>query len=114
MVLRRIRLLPRDPRAVASACRRDLAGYLADQGREVPPSATPRELGDLAAARRSAWTRRMFVSAVATARYAPPAAAARGARRARRELRTLRRGLGRDNGILRRLRGAVSLRSLTA
>jgi transglutaminase-like putative cysteine protease len=111
-ILRRIRLLPRDPRAVASACRRDLAGYLADQGRDVPSSATPRELGDLAQ-QSFGVDASLFVSALATARYAPPAAAAGGARRARNELRSLRRGLGRSNGIFRRLRGAVSLRSLT-
>jgi hypothetical protein len=111
--LRRIRLLVRDPRSVASACRRDLVGYLADQGRQVPPSATPRELGDLAQ-RSFGVDSTPFVVALTTARYGPPAAAEGGARRARRELRRLRRGLGRSNGLFRRLRGAVSLRSLTA
>ena len=101
------------PRAVAAACRRDLAGYLADQGKTVPPSATPRELGDVAAHAFNV-DPGPFVSALTTARYAPPAAAEPGAARAQRELRRLRRALGQRNGLYNRLRGAVSLRSLTA
>ncbi len=112
-VVRRIRLLRRDPRAVATACRRDLAGYLADQGKTVPPSATPRELGDVAAHAFNV-DPGPFVAALTTARYAPPAAAEPGAARAQRELRRLRRTLGRRNGLYHRLRGAISLRSLTA
>ncbi len=113
LVVRRIRLMRRDPRALAAACRRDLAGYLADQGKDVPPSATPRELGDVAAHAFNV-DPAPFVAALTTARYAPPAAAGPGAAKARRELNRLRRTLGRRNGLYRRLRGAVSLRSLTA
>jgi transglutaminase-like putative cysteine protease len=111
-VLRRISLRSRDARSVAAACRRDLAGYLADQGHEVPPSATPRELGDLTQ-QSFGVDASLFVAALTTARYATPAAAEGAARRARNELRGLRRGLGRSNGLFARLRGAVSLRSLT-
>ncbi len=113
LVVRHVRLMRRDPRAIAAACRRDLAGYLADQGKDVPASATPRELGDVAAHAFNV-DPGPFVAALATARYAPPAVAEPGAARARRELRRLRRALGRRNGLFRRLRGAVSLRSLTA
>lgn len=110
---RRLRYATRDPRALAAACRRDLAGYLADQGVAVPSSATPQELGQLAAAHFGVHPQ-LFVSAVAEARYGPERDSRRGARQARRELRrlrgTIRRGLGRGE----RLRGAISLRSLTA
>ncbi len=112
LVVRRVRLWRRDPRAVAAACRRDLAGYLADQGKTVPSSATPRELGDVAAHAFNV-DPGPFVSALTTARYAPLPAAGPGAARALRELRRLRRTLGKRNGLYNRLRGAVSLRSLT-
>lgn len=112
LVVRRVRLWRRDPRAVATACRRDLAGYLADQGKTVPSSATPRELGDVAAHAFNV-DPGPFVSALTTARYGPLPAAGPGAARTLRELRRLRRTLGKRNGLYNRLRGAVSLRSLT-
>ena len=46
-VRRTLRFTGRDPRELAGACRRDLMAYLADQGMEVPPSATLGELGEL-------------------------------------------------------------------
>ena len=62
---------------------------------------------------RSTSIRGPFVSALTTARYAPLPAAGPGAARTLRELRRLRRTLGKRNGLYNRLRGAVSLRSLT-
>ena len=44
-IRRSARFATRDPRELASACRRDVVGYLADQGVELPPSATLPEIG---------------------------------------------------------------------
>ncbi len=110
---RRLRYASRDPRALASACRRDLAGYLADQGVDVPASATPQEVGALAAAHFDVHPE-LFVRAVAEARYGPEPDSRRGARQARRELRRLRAAIRRGLGRGERLRGAISVRSLTA
>jgi protein-glutamine gamma-glutamyltransferase len=109
---RRARFAARDPRALAAACRRDLAGYLADQGVAVAPSATPRELGEIAERALGVDARR-FVGALAEARYGPPRDARSRARRARTELRRLRGSMRRRLGTGQRLRGAVSLRSLS-
>ena len=103
----------RDPRALAAACRRDLAGYLADQGVAVPASATTQELGRLAAARFGVHPE-LFVRAVSEARYGPERESRRGARLARKELRRLRGAIRSGLGVGERLRGAVSLRSLAA
>jgi hypothetical protein len=111
-LVRRLRLARRDPRGLAAACRRDLAGYLADQGRPVPASATPRELGALAEDAFGV-NAEPFAAALDTARYGPPAVAAAGARGARTELRRLRRRLGARIGLVGRVRGALSLRSLS-
>jgi protein-glutamine gamma-glutamyltransferase len=110
---RRLRYASRDPRALAAACRRDLAGYLADQGVAVPPSATPQELGALAA-RHFGVHPELFVRSLSEARYGPERDSRRGARQARRELRRLRGAIRRGLGLGERLRGALSLRSLTA
>jgi protein-glutamine gamma-glutamyltransferase len=110
---RRVRFAARDPRALASACRQDLVGYLADQGLEIPPSATVRELGELVE-RRYGIDPERFVAALADARYGPPPAARSRARAARAELRKLRGRMSRQLAVGRRLRGAVSLRSLAA
>jgi hypothetical protein len=112
-VVRRVRFLGRSPRGVASACRRDLAGFLADQGRPVPLSATPREVGTLAEEAFGV-DAAPFVEAVDTARYGTPTAAAGGSRRARVELRRLRRRISGNVGLAGRVRGALSLRSLGA
>ena len=45
LVRRGLRFLTRDPRGIAGAVRRDLVGFMADQGVAVPASATPTELG---------------------------------------------------------------------
>jgi protein-glutamine gamma-glutamyltransferase len=110
---RRLRFAARDPRALASAYRRDLVGYLADQGYEIPPSATARELGELVQRRYGVDPAR-FVAALADARYGPPRPARARARAAGAELRRLRGRMSRQLGLVRRIRGAVSIRSLTA
>jgi transglutaminase-like putative cysteine protease len=109
---RRIRLSGHDPRALAAACRRDIVGYLADQGFELPPSATLSEVGALLD-RYYAVDGRTFVRATALARFGPPGEAEEAGNRARRELRRLRRDLRHQLSAMSRFRGAVSLRSLT-
>jgi hypothetical protein len=109
--LRRARLLTRDPRRTASACRRELAEFLADQRIDVPESATIAELGAILRSEAGVDPDR-FVSAVETARYAPPREAQPAARRARRELRRTERVLRGRLTTWERARGLVSLRSL--
>jgi transglutaminase-like putative cysteine protease len=109
--LRRRRYLRRDPRALAAACRQELADVLRDQGADVPSSATPAELAALAAE----WTGvepGCFAAAVERARFGPPAQAREAASEARRELRELKRRLRRELSLVARTRGFLSLRSL--
>jgi hypothetical protein len=87
--------------------------FLADQGVSLPRSATPQELAE-ELEQEFAIDAEPFARALATTRYAPPRASRSAARRLRMELRALRRSLRRSIGVPRRLRGAVSLRSLTA
>ena len=111
--IRARRYLRRDARGVAVACRQELVDFLTDQGIDLPRSATPRELAR-ALDHSLGVDGEAFARALAIARYAPPRASRVAARRLRRELRSLRRSLRRHVGVPRRLRGAVSLRSLTA
>jgi transglutaminase-like putative cysteine protease len=111
--VRSYRFATRDPRRLAAACRRDLVGYLADQGVDVPRSATLPELG-ATLERYYAVDTGPFVRDLTTARFGPPAHAGDALHRARRELRALRRSLRRRVGAVSRLRGAASLRSLSA
>jgi hypothetical protein len=113
VALRRFRYRTDDPRATAAACRRELIGFLADQGIPVPRSAGPRELSRLL---RDAFgvNGEAFATALAEARYGPPQHAAAAAETARRELRQLRSTLRLRLEPRRRVRGFVSLRSLTA
>jgi hypothetical protein len=110
-LLRALRFAGRDPRALAAACRRDIVGYLADQGFELPPSATLAEVGQ-ALDRYYAVDGRPFVRAATVARFGRPGEADAAAARARRELRRVRRDLRHQVNALNRVRGAVSLRSL--
>jgi transglutaminase-like putative cysteine protease len=110
---RAARLARRDPRAVATACRRDLVGFLADQRVQVPASTTLAELGDLIE-RTFGVEMQAFVGQVSAARFAPPASGQRAARRTRRELGRVRRALKRQLTLVSRVRGALSLRSLAA
>jgi transglutaminase-like putative cysteine protease len=111
-VRRASRFATRDPRELAGAIRRDLVGYMLDQGVEVPSSATPKELGRLAE-RRFGVNAAPFAAALATARYGPPASSRTAVRAARTELRRLRKRLRTQLGAGERIRGALRLRSLT-
>jgi protein-glutamine gamma-glutamyltransferase len=111
-IRRSLRFAKRDPRELASACRADVVGYLADQGVEISPSATLPEIGDTLE-RYYAVSAEPLVRDLTLARFGPPSVAPAALRRARRELRELRRNLRRRLGIISRMRGAASLRSLT-
>ena len=110
-VRRTLRFASRDPRRIATACRRDLISFLADQGVEVSPSATLAELGETVE-REFHVPSRAFVGAAAEARFGPPAQADQALVRARRELRRLRGQIRHALSFFERVRGAVSLRSL--
>ena len=111
-LLRALRFAGKDPRALASACRKDLVGYLADQGHELPPSATLSEVAH-ALDRYYAVDARSFVRWAAVARFARPDETEQAISRARRELRRVRRDLRHQLSAMSRFKGAVSLRSLT-
>ena len=111
-VLRSLRFAARDPRELATACRRDVVGFLADQGHELAPSLTLPELG-ATLDRYYAVSADHFVRDLSLARFGRPEESAGAIRRARRELRDLRRALRRSLSLPSRLRGAASLRSLT-
>jgi transglutaminase superfamily protein/transglutaminase TgpA-like protein len=110
---RRLRFLTRDPRRVATACRRELVELAADQRVDVPSTATPREAATLLHERLGVNADRL-ASAVAAARYGAPGDAEVAARRARRELIEVRTELRNRLTLLERLRGLLSLRSLRA
>jgi transglutaminase-like putative cysteine protease len=112
-VVRGRRYLTKDARRLAGACRQELADFLADQGMELPRSATPRELAR-ELDRSLGVDAREFARALAGARYAPARDSRAAGRRLRRELRGLRRAIRGRLGVPRRVRGAVSLRSLAA
>jgi hypothetical protein len=111
-LLRTLRFAERDPRSLASACRKDLVGFLADQGHELPPSAT---LSEVAAAldRFYAVDAKSFARWAAIARFARPDEAGDAVARARRELKRVRRDLRHQLSAISRFKGAISLRSLT-
>ncbi|HEY7003753.1 MAG TPA: transglutaminaseTgpA domain-containing protein [Gaiellaceae bacterium] len=111
-IRRSLRFAGREPREQAAACRRDLMAYLADQGVDVPPSATLAELGELVE-RYFAVDAGPFVRAATVARFGRPAQASAALTRARRELRRVRRDMRQRINFTSRVRGAVSLRSLT-
>jgi Transglutaminase-like superfamily/TgpA N-terminal domain len=111
LVLRRSRYLTRDPRRLASACRRELRDILLDQQVDVPVSATLRELAELVESEFGVGAGGFGLHATA-ARFGPVAGARVAAREMRRELRGLRRRLRTELTRLERARGLVSLRSL--
>ena len=108
---RRLRFLSRDPRAVASACRRDLVAFLVDQGFDPPASATLAELGDFVHEKLGA-NASAFVHAATAARFARERETRRAAARARRELAALRRSMRSRLTLGERVRGSLSVRSL--
>jgi protein-glutamine gamma-glutamyltransferase len=109
--LRALRFRNRDPRALAAAYRRDLVGFLADQGVELPRSATLPEIAETLD-RYYAVTAHHVAHDLTLARFGPPGEARTALRRARRGLRTVRKQLRRALSVPSRLRGAASLRSL--
>lgn len=113
LIRRRLRYLTRDPRRIASAARRELADFLADQGLAVTASATPEELRRLVHDELGA-DARPFAAALAEARFGPLPASAAAATTTRRELRALLRVIRRGLGRPARLRGLLTLRSLRA
>jgi transglutaminase-like putative cysteine protease len=108
---RKLRYLTRDPRRVAVACARELGEYLDDQRVPAPDAATMRELGVTVAATLGVDATE-FARAATLARYGPPDTAPAAAARSRRELREVKRRLRRSLGLLERVRGLVSVRSL--
>jgi transglutaminase-like putative cysteine protease len=111
--VRRARYATGDPRRLATAARRELADFLADQRLEVPASATAGELAELVR-RRLGVDARGFAAAAATARFGRPEDADAAARTARREVRALLRVLRTRLSRRDRLRGFVAVRSLRA
>jgi transglutaminase-like putative cysteine protease len=111
LVVRRARYASRDPRRIATACRRELVDFLRDQRLEAPPGATLAEVNEALEDRLSVSGQR-FVAAATAARFAAPELAEDEARRARRELRGLLSAIRRRLTATERARGLVSLRSL--
>jgi transglutaminase-like putative cysteine protease len=110
-LVRRARYLSRDPRRVATASRRELEGFLRDQGVAVPRNATLVTLQD-AVYRELGLDGRPFAIAAARARFGPPQTVDQGAASARNELRRLLRSARSELSLWARFRGFVSLRSL--
>lgn len=108
----RLRFVSKDPRKVASACRRDLVAYLSDQRIGFPESATLEELGAYLE-RHYRVNAAPFVKAVNGARFGSPERAGEAALRARHELKMLKSQLRHQLSTSSRARGALSLRSLT-
>jgi hypothetical protein len=111
LAVRKRRSLTRDPRRLARACVRELSDFVADQGADVPPSATLRDLSRLVMDELGV-SASTFVAAAAEARFGPEAGARYAAHSARRELRSLRSELRAALTRTERTLGLVSLRSL--
>jgi transglutaminase-like putative cysteine protease len=111
LVRRHARYLTRNPRRLASASRKDLRDFLRDQGVDVPPSATLRELAELVESEFGVEARAFALHATA-ARFGPAGGAREAARAMRRDLRQLRKRLRRRLTRVERVRGLLSLRSL--
>ena len=111
-IRRSARFATRDPRALASACRRDIVGFLADQGIDLSQSATLPEIGAMLQ-RFYSIDAAPFVRDLTVARFGPPGKADEALHRARRDLRQVRRSLRARLGVVSRVRGSISLRSLS-
>ncbi|MDX6505541.1 MAG: protein-glutamine gamma-glutamyltransferase [Gaiellaceae bacterium] len=111
LAVRSLRFLNRDPRRLAAAGRRELRGYLLDQGLDVPASVTLRELAELVESEYQV-TSAGFGLYASAARFGPREGSREAARGMRRELRAVRRGIRRELTGLERFRGLISLRSL--
>jgi hypothetical protein len=112
LCVRSMRRRTRDPRRVPGACRNEIAAFLVDQRIEVDGSATLHELGDLL--RHEFGVKPdAFVAAATAARYGRVENAAASAGEARRETRALIDSMRRCLTRRERLRGLLSLRSLS-
>src|SRR5262245_6399221 len=111
--IRRRRFLTGDPRAIATACRLELVGYLVDVRITIPRNLGIAELGEVVLKRTGVDSHRL-VESMGLARFGPPTATAAAAREAKSELRAVRRGLRRAIPFGRRARGLFSVRSLLA
>jgi transglutaminase-like putative cysteine protease len=110
-LLRRSRYLSRDPRRVATASRRELEGFLRDQGVAIAPGTTLVDL-QRAVHEELGLDGRPFTAAVARARFGPPRGSVDSAASAKRELRALLRRARRELSLWARFRGFASLRSV--
>jgi transglutaminase-like putative cysteine protease len=108
---RRLRYLTRDPRRRAGAIRSELVEVLRDQRIPVRPGAGLSEVR-VATERGVGVPSGALIAALGRARFGPPEGAMQGATDARRELRRVRTLMRERLGYGRRLRGALSLRSL--
>ena len=108
---RRAGRLTRDPRRAATASRRELEGYLRDQGIAIPPGSTLEDLKSTVG-RELGLDAGAFTAAVARARFGPPGKAGQDAFAPRRELARLLRAIRLQLSGWSRFRGLVSLRSL--
>jgi hypothetical protein len=113
LLFTRRRFLTGDPREIATACRRDLVGYLLDCGITIPRNLGVAELGEVVLKRTGVDPGRL-VEHMGLARFGPPATSAEAAREAKSELRAVRRRLRRAIPFGRRARGLFSVRSLLA
>ena len=113
LLFRRSRFLTDDPRAIATACRRELVAYLLDVGITIPRNLGVAELGEVVLKRTGVDSGRL-VQHMGLARFGPPGASADAARAAKSELRAVRRRLRRAIPFGRRARGLFSVRSLFA
>jgi transglutaminase-like putative cysteine protease len=113
LVFLRRRFLTSDPRAIATACRRELVGYLLDVGITIPRNLGIAELGEVVLKRTGVDSGRL-VEHMGLARFGPPATSVEAASEAKSELRAVRRRLRRAIPFGRRARGLFSVRSLLA
>jgi transglutaminase-like putative cysteine protease len=111
LVRRRLRYATRDPRRRAAAARRELADFLADQGLDVPASATLSDLRRLLSEQLGV-NARPFVAAAGAARWGRPADVESASRRTRSELRALLQAVRSRLSTTERARGWIALRSL--
>ncbi len=109
--VRRARYVTRDPRRVATASRRELEGFLRDQGVIIPRGGTLQAL-QRAVRDRLGLDGSAFAAAAARGRFGLPSDSERGASQARRELRSLLKRARKELSLWERFRGFVSVRSL--
>jgi len=112
-VVRHRRFLSNDPREIATACRRELIGYLLDIGVTMPPALSLADLREHVR-KRTGVDSGPLVASMGLARFGPPETSAAAAHQAKSELRAVRKSLRRAIPFKRRARGLFSIRSLLA